>query len=1493
MTTNKCFLVLVALFLMMQMPSQAQYHLRNGDMSDWVDASKNSAHARYWNSMKNGAEGSVSSMAPQVVWQSTDVPLGQGYIYSTQMKSKETKVLFISIVANGQMTTGAVHAASSTADSPDKNYNYTRSGSDYSEYNSPIVGTPDSIRFWAKCVNNSLTDSARVSAVIHDEYDYHDPEGTKGSAGHAIGKASLHFTRTGESGTWIQYTAPFIYDETSSLSPAYILVTFTTNKIPGGGKGGDELYVTGVELVYNSWLADLKMAGVTVDGFETDILDYAGPKLTGEPPYAFPYNPEDFTCTPMVKDATVEIVNVLGPNGDAEDGYTSIVVTAEDKTATHGYKVHYYSNRSSDNNLLSLGYTLSALDTIQVPEFSSSTLNYNVTLTDPEEVRVPQINQIELSDAKATILRVEQPTSVNSKASVVISAENDQLKTYTVNFSKVVSSNSTLSEIKIGNEILPDFNAEVLEYDYDVISCATSMPIITATTSSAWATFNVTQPTFDSTMAIIVVTAEDGSQTTYNVNLTLKNNNTTITGYKIASSTRSNVFSSGNFVHTYAYRYTAAPSLTVLSTQQSCKASIVTISSPIVFYPDTNYITVTAQDGITTQIYKSVIKNTNCYLKETTGDDVGLKYKYNGAIYNIAIDKSSDTDVQNVDVTLPIGPNVPAELIEANPQAPSVDAIIYTQPESRNSVGSVKIVANDEVANKTYTVTFIPTLSTDATLSNITYNGESIVGFTPNIENYTVMLPSENPVLPEFTAIPSFQYLSGENIVITPAASLFDTTKITVTAEDGITTKNYFIAFDVADAYVQEIKYNDIVVEGFNPNNYSYTVDLPYTTTELPRITAKANVTSLIVHCENPVALPGEGKVYLLSDDSTTVLKMYTIDFRLVKNTDATLVALQVNGKPVQDFSSQKFVYEIELPYTEHTTPVVLPFPAYEFSKVDITPIDTVVGEVKIVVTAEDETYTNTYTILFTRELSPVTAIDTIKYERNGQIYTYEVTEEDTEIEVMIPAETEGIYAISEIVLEDYRSDYQIIEQPTEANDFIAKIIVTAEDLTENTYYVSFKETLSGSTLLSDVRYEGIAIPDFNPSVKTYNVILPWDASVIPAVTAVPDWKNTTVQITQPTQVFGQAQILVVSENGQNNLNYTINFQRQGEVNIVFLSYDLDTVNYPIADFDPLVHEYHITLPIGTKTIPVLNYELIDSRTQVESIPLTAPDGEAKLTLTTWNQDTTLTYTVQFVLERSTNPNLSGIYLDGEIIEGFNPNLQHYSHHFEFGTIDHLPVITATAAAIDAHVEIQQPTSFNDTTYITCYAGDTNYVKHYKVLLTIDSGNNAHASAILIDEVSLESFDRDIYDYYITLPDDYESIPYVEATPEASNATYTVIDPTAIPGEAQIEITAKNGIDKLVYRVHFSKATAINSLKNSIKVAVYPIPCSDYLNIQISGIQQVSNLEIYAADGKITARHALQEGENAINVDRLSPGIYYYKLFIGKETLSSGKFIKK
>ena len=230
----------------------AQTQIGNSNLENWENVGTSTEEPLNWNSFKTGS-GSVSGLfGSTTIARSTAVRPGTG-TYCARIWSKST----LGIIANGNMTIGRIEMGNSTPTSA-SNYNYsTTSNTSFSE---ALTDTPDSLVFWVKYTNANSNSMARVSAVLHDTYDYRDGYNIHTpSAPHKVAEISHNYPSTG--GSWVRKSLP--WDYTGPASPhTFVLITFTTNMTPGGGNDLDEVLIDDVELIYNPVSTNLPVVAV-------------------------------------------------------------------------------------------------------------------------------------------------------------------------------------------------------------------------------------------------------------------------------------------------------------------------------------------------------------------------------------------------------------------------------------------------------------------------------------------------------------------------------------------------------------------------------------------------------------------------------------------------------------------------------------------------------------------------------------------------------------------------------------------------------------------------------------------------------------------------------------------------------------------------------------------------------------------------------------------------------------------------------------------------------------------------------------------------------------------------------------------------------------------------------------------------------------------------------------------------------------------------------
>ena len=261
-------------------PISANYAITNGGFEgNWTNNEPTG-----WHSFAS-ATGDFASFVTDNTGQfqqSTDKRPGSTGSYSAQIQSKVT----LSVKANGNCTNGRINAGSMSA--TDASGNYAFSDPSQSGYNTPFVGQPDSLVFWAKYVPGGgsyedASNKARAHATLITNSRYQDPE-TGDYSAVKIAEATSDYSATSSLG-WQRISVPFVYTNVNPAQMAYMLITFSTNKTPGGGnstkKSPDNVYIDDAEMIYNYRLTQL-----TIDG---EAISFSNGQATTEKMYSNEY----------------------------------------------------------------------------------------------------------------------------------------------------------------------------------------------------------------------------------------------------------------------------------------------------------------------------------------------------------------------------------------------------------------------------------------------------------------------------------------------------------------------------------------------------------------------------------------------------------------------------------------------------------------------------------------------------------------------------------------------------------------------------------------------------------------------------------------------------------------------------------------------------------------------------------------------------------------------------------------------------------------------------------------------------------------------------------------------------------------------------------------------------------------------------------------------------------------------------------------------------
>lgn len=243
-----------------------QTQIGNSDFEAW-EAASSGQEPTNWNSFLT-AGGSLSWAASDQCASSTDIRPGSTGTKSAYIFSNSA----LGIIANGNLTLGKINMGSAT---PASTNNYNSSVTSDANFSETLTMMPDSLVFWMKFTpaSGNTTDSSRVSAMIHDAYDFRDPIDAA-SASHLVATAIRNFGKT--NGSWLRVSIPFTATGPST-TPAFILLTFTTNKTPGGGSDNDQLWIDDLSLIYSGSSAGIventNEISASVQGEEVHIFN--------------------------------------------------------------------------------------------------------------------------------------------------------------------------------------------------------------------------------------------------------------------------------------------------------------------------------------------------------------------------------------------------------------------------------------------------------------------------------------------------------------------------------------------------------------------------------------------------------------------------------------------------------------------------------------------------------------------------------------------------------------------------------------------------------------------------------------------------------------------------------------------------------------------------------------------------------------------------------------------------------------------------------------------------------------------------------------------------------------------------------------------------------------------------------------------------------------------------------------------------------------------
>jgi len=159
----------------------------------------------------------------------------------------------------------------------------------------------------------------------------------------------------------------------------------------------------------------------------------------------------------------------------------------------------------------------------------------------------------------------------------------------------------------------------------------------------------------------------------------------------------------------------------------------------------------------------------------------------------------------------------------------------------------------------------------------------------------------------------------------------------------------------------------------------------------------------------------------------------------------------------------------------------------------------------------------------------------------------------------------------------------------------------------------------------------------------------------------------------------------------------------------------------------------------------------------------------------------------------------------------------------------------------------------------------------------------ARLDMIYLDDVALEGFDPDIYEYDVILPEGTLFEPYLEVTTMDEGAMAVINPAFELPGTVVIDVYAEDLYNNKRYLVNYEVYTGVDDPAKPM-VQVYPNPVSGTL--KIFGLKD-AKVELFSTKGEQVILFSNFSG-NSIDVSLLPAGIYIMGI-----TTKEGNVVRK
>ena len=1092
----------------------------------------------------------------------------------------------------------------------------------------------------------------------------------------------------------------------------------------------------------------------------------------------------------------------------------------------------------------------------------------------------------------------------NNTVNIVVTSENGEVNTYTLNITRNEIISALLDDLKVKHyDLSLEFNSEVYEYNLVVDNEITSLDItpILKDKKASYVIKGNSDFLVGMNKVLVEVTSSDGKdkkEYILNVNRQIYSN-TYLEYISVSRGLLNPEFD--KLTMDYVVNVDNDVDSITIDSEPSNISSTVEGNGVYKLEKGNNLIVlkVTSNIGVTRNYKVNVVREKSNYNLLTS-----LRVKYDNNIVNLTPSFNSNTN----EYSLSVPEGTEEVLIEAETKE---NAII-------NGIGNVKLVGGENIVNilvtaengstNNYKLVINRPKSSNAYLTSIEPStGELIPDFTYENTDYEMHFDSSVTMLSfDVTTEDKNARVTGIN-----NKEILDGTskrQIVVTAEDG-TERIYNITL-IKDR-TDESSLESLEVSGYNfdkdfsSDEFEYNITVPNSKSKITKeeVMATTKDKNAVVSMEDILYLStkevNKYKIIVTAQDGFTTSE-YVINITREKGSDSSLSELSFNeGVLKENFSPSVTEYNLEVPKTLSW-----------FSKsnvnyklkdknatVQMDTIDLSLNKTfNIVVTSEDESSVTTYVIHISYILSDDSRLKSL-YVDNYKLspdfnsyensYTVDVFEDETFVNINGVVNDEN----ASIIRGTGKLD---LEEEKIIND----VVVQAEDGTINIYQLTINKVRTKEKYLKNMKVLDLTntcdnscrlIPSFKENIFEYSeTVLNSVEKVKLNLEKISNNQNINVyfndildnSLTYNLNVGTNVFRIEVSNTENEKQEYTLSVRRDRNENNYLKLLKLTNPEHEFTDFEKEKYEYYYDIPNDMDEVSVLaEAENENANIEVKNNKnLSAGNNDVKVIVTAEN-GATREYIIHVNRSESYNNYLQSLTISSGVIYDLSPK-------FNKSIMDYKVEVPNTITKVKVEGVVDDETSTLDgvteselkegnNKFKLVVTAKTGEKRIYTINIVRMQGSNTFIESLDIKngEISPE-FNKEVTKYDVNVLEDVTSLD-MNIKLEDPYAKYDVIGNNKLESGKNvvtIRVTSEDKKRVKTYTLNVNKSLSNNNNLLMIKVNDNPVENFDknILEYNIKLENDINSVDISSIRESLTStvtgngKYSLIEGNNEI-----------------------------